>query len=39
MNLLGLARLSRMHILDTLDRIQERGTPILLVEQNAAESL
>jgi branched-chain amino acid transport system ATP-binding protein len=39
MNLLGLATLALMHIVDTLVRIQERGTAILLVEQNAAESL
>ena len=39
MNLLGLAPLVLMHIMDTLVRIQERGTAIMLVEQNAAESL
>ena len=28
-----------MNILDTLVRIKQRGTSILLIEQNAAESL
>ncbi len=36
---LGLAPLVVMNIMDTLVRIKERGTAILLVEQNAAESL
>lgn len=36
---LGLAPLVVMNIMDSLDRIRERGTAILLVEQNAAESL
>jgi branched-chain amino acid transport system ATP-binding protein len=36
---LGLAPLVVMNIMDTLVRIKERGTSILLVEQNAAESL
>jgi branched-chain amino acid transport system ATP-binding protein len=36
---LGLAPLVVMHIMDTLVSIKERGTAILLVEQNAAESL
>jgi branched-chain amino acid transport system ATP-binding protein len=36
---LGLAPLVVMNIMDALVRIKERGTAILLVEQNAAESL
>jgi branched-chain amino acid transport system ATP-binding protein len=36
---LGLAPLVLMNIMETLARIKERGTSILLVEQNAAESL
>ncbi|MBI5603648.1 MAG: ABC transporter ATP-binding protein [Deltaproteobacteria bacterium] len=36
---LGLAPLVVMNIMDALARIRERGTAILLVEQNAAESL
>ena len=36
---LGLAPVVVMNIMDTLVRIKERGTAILLVEQNAAESL
>ena len=36
---LGLAPLVVMQIMDTLVRIKERGTAVLLVEQNAAESL
>jgi len=36
---LGLAPLVVMNIMDALVRIKERGTSILLVEQNAAESL
>ncbi len=36
---LGLAPLVVMMIMDTLVRIKQRGTAILLVEQNAAESL
>ncbi len=36
---LGLAPLVVMQIMDTLASIKERGTAILLVEQNAAESL
>jgi branched-chain amino acid transport system ATP-binding protein len=36
---LGLAPLVVVNIMDTLVRIKERGTAILLVEQNAAESL
>jgi branched-chain amino acid transport system ATP-binding protein len=36
---LGLAPLVVMNIMDTLAKITERGTAILLVEQNAAESL
>lgn len=36
---LGLAPLVVMQIMDTLARIKERGTAILLVEQNAVESL
>jgi branched-chain amino acid transport system ATP-binding protein len=36
---LGLAPLVVMNIMDTLADIRERGTAILLVEQNAAESL
>jgi branched-chain amino acid transport system ATP-binding protein len=36
---LGLAPLVVMNIMDTLVRIKQRGTSILLVEQNAAESL
>lgn len=36
---LGLAPLVLMNIMETLTRIKERGTSILLVEQNAAESL
>ena len=36
---LGLAPLVVMNIMDTLVRIKERGMSILLVEQNAAESL
>jgi branched-chain amino acid transport system ATP-binding protein len=36
---LGLAPLVVMHIMDTLLEIKKRGMAILLVEQNAAESL
>jgi len=36
---LGLAPVVVMNIMDTLIRIKQRGTSILLVEQNAAESL
>lgn len=36
---LGLAPVILMNIIDTLERIKLRGTSILLVEQNAAESL
>ena len=36
---LGLAPFVVMNIMDTLVRIKQRGTSILLVEQNAAESL
>ncbi len=36
---LGLAPVILMNIMDTLERIKKRGTSILLVEQNAAESL
>ena len=36
---LGLAPVVVMNIMDTLVRIKQRGTSILLVEQNAAESL
>jgi branched-chain amino acid transport system ATP-binding protein len=36
---LGLAPLVVMNIMDTLTEIKKRGTSILLVEQNAAESL
>jgi branched-chain amino acid transport system ATP-binding protein len=36
---LGLAPLIVMNIMDTLVHIKQRGTAILLVEQNAAESL
>ncbi len=36
---LGLAPLVVMHIMDTLVEIKKRGMAILLVEQNAAESL
>ncbi len=36
---LGLAPVVLMKIMDTLVRVKERGTSILLVEQNAAESL
>jgi branched-chain amino acid transport system ATP-binding protein len=36
---LGLAPVVVMNIMDTLIRIKRRGTSILLVEQNAAESL
>ena len=36
---LGLAPVVVMNIMDTLVRIRQRGTSILLVEQNAAESL
>lgn len=36
---LGLAPVVVMHIMDTLVRIKQSGTSILLVEQNAAESL
>jgi branched-chain amino acid transport system ATP-binding protein len=36
---LGLAPVVVMHIMDTLIRIKQSGTSILLVEQNAAESL
>jgi branched-chain amino acid transport system ATP-binding protein len=36
---LGLAPLVVMNIMDTLLEIKKRGTAILLVEQNAAESL
>ncbi len=36
---LGLAPLVVMNITDTLLEIKKRGTSILLVEQNAAESL
>ena len=36
---LGLSPLVLMNIMETLKRIKERGTAILLVEQNAAESL
>jgi branched-chain amino acid transport system ATP-binding protein len=36
---LGLAPLVVMHIMETLEQIKQRGTAILLVEQNAAESL
>ena len=36
---LGLAPLVVMQIMDTLESIKERGVAILLVEQNAAESL
>ncbi len=36
---LGLAPLIVMNIMDALARIKQRGTSILLVEQNAAESL
>ncbi len=36
---LGLAPLVVMHIMETLEQIKQRGTGILLVEQNAAESL
>ena len=36
---LGLAPLVVMQIMDTLARIKESGLAILLVEQNAAESL
>ena len=36
---LGLAPLVVMHIMDTLAQIKKKGTAILLVEQNAAESL
>jgi len=36
---LGLAPLILMNIMDTLAKITKRGTAILLVEQNAAESL
>jgi branched-chain amino acid transport system ATP-binding protein len=36
---LGLAPVVVMHIMDTLVRIRQSGTSILLVEQNAAESL
>jgi len=36
---LGLAPLVVMHIMDSLVEIKKRGTAILLIEQNAAESL
>ncbi len=36
---LGLAPLVVVHIMDTLAQIKKKGTAILLVEQNAAESL
>lgn len=36
---LGLAPLVVMNIMDTIDLIKQHGTAILLVEQNAAESL
>jgi branched-chain amino acid transport system ATP-binding protein len=36
---LGLAPLVVMHIMDSLVEIKRRGMAILLVEQNAAESL
>ena len=36
---LGLAPLVVMHIMDALVEIKRRGMAILLVEQNAAESL
>jgi branched-chain amino acid transport system ATP-binding protein len=36
---LGLAPLVVMHVVDTLIRIKERGTAILMVEQDLTESL